>query len=66
MGTSFVDIRVAIMMAWLSFHLQYAVDGNSCLCQFFASDKPDSQNIGFHFVDAVSYRFICMFFSYFL
>jgi hypothetical protein len=67
LGASCVDnITVAIMMAWLSFQLQYAVEGNSSLCQFLTSDKPGSQNIGFHFVDAVSYCFICMFFSDFL
>jgi len=67
MGALCVDnIRVAVMMTRLSFQLQYAVEGNYSLCQFFTSDKPGSQNIGFHFVDGVSYCFICMFFSDFL
>ena len=50
MGTSCVgNIKVA-MMAWLSFQLQYAEEGNFCLCQFFTSDKPGSQNIGFQII----------------
>lgn len=33
MGASCVDnIRVAIMMAWLTFQLQYAVEGETLIC----------------------------------
>lgn len=73
MGASCVDnIKVAIMVTWLSFQLKYAVEGDCCLFQVFTSDNPGSQNIGFYFVDAVPYcfhlhvflRFLCDFFHF--